>query len=171
MQGNRCAYCESSFDHAGRHIEHFYKRSQHPEKTFQWDNLFGSCNIQTSCGSHKDKTAYDPSQLIKPDLEDPEYYFQFLTDGRITIRKKLNKYERHKAEETLRIFNLNPDHGPLRNMRKRSISIYQKTIYEILELSDQFSPQDIQDMIQIELNAISGQPFETAIKQSLFPHY
>ena len=171
MQGYRCAYCESSLEEAGRHIEHFYQKAQHrfPQKTFDWDNLFGSCNRNESCGRQKDRTKHDPNNIIKPDFEDPEYYFQFLTDGRIIIRDDLTQNEYHKAKETLRVFNLNPNHGPLRNMRQELISTYRRQIEDIQALSHQFSKSEIEQMLHQELAAISGAPFETAIKQSLFP--
>jgi uncharacterized protein (TIGR02646 family) len=171
MQGCRCAYCESSLEQAGRHIEHFYQKAddQFPQKTFDWDNLFGSCNRNESCGRHKDNnTTPDFNHLIKPDIENPEYYFQFLMDGRITLRDNLTETECHKAEETLRVFNLNPEHGPLKNMRKIHIISHYPDIDFLDELAFLHLFQEIQEFIQKEKEAIRGKPFETAIKHSLF---
>ena len=44
MQGRRCAYCEGDIDSLGQHIEHFRRKSLHPELTFVWGNLFWSCD-------------------------------------------------------------------------------------------------------------------------------
>ena len=54
MQMSRCAYCEGAFPD-NPHIVHFRQRSRYVEGTFDWQNLFGSCNKQDSCGKHKDQ--------------------------------------------------------------------------------------------------------------------
>ncbi|WP_300675397.1 retron system putative HNH endonuclease [Desulfoluna sp.] len=76
MQGNLCAYCESPLltqnGQRDAHIEHFRQKGKDPRVTFEWDNLFGSCNRKISCGRHKDAhPAYDPALPIKMDEEDP----------------------------------------------------------------------------------------------------
>ena len=58
MQGRLCAYCESKLTEK-RHIEHFRQRSSFSKLTFEWENLFGSCNREDSCGKFKDKQSYD----------------------------------------------------------------------------------------------------------------
>jgi len=78
MQGSRCAYCESELQKNNKHIEHFRQKNSgiYPQGTFQWDNLFGSCNRTESCGKHKDSCGpYNCTDLIKPDIDDPEYFF------------------------------------------------------------------------------------------------
>ena len=101
MQGNRCAYCEKIFTQSSiknRHIEHFFPISKAPHQAFAWDNLFGSCsgdypdNQQTksskekTCGNYKDHDnnppKYEIGDLIKPDEEDPEYFFILLVMAR-----------------------------------------------------------------------------------------
>jgi uncharacterized protein (TIGR02646 family) len=53
-----------------RHIEHFRQRSRYHQGTFEWDNLFGSCNRPDNRGKHKDQCGnYDYQDLIKPDVE------------------------------------------------------------------------------------------------------
>ena len=57
MQSQRCAYCEAAIAEGNRHIEHFVQKGRDPRVTFQWDNLFGSCNREDSCGKYKDHGA------------------------------------------------------------------------------------------------------------------
>ncbi|NEX17772.1 MAG: TIGR02646 family protein [Halochromatium sp.] len=68
MQDYRCAYCEASLKtKSGQpegHIEHFRQRKHHPQGTFDWQNLFGSCNRQESCGKHKDRQCYDHGRAV-----------------------------------------------------------------------------------------------------------
>ena len=41
------------------------------------------------------------------DSENPEDFLQFLPDGNVVPAAGLNPADRHRAEETIRIFNLN----------------------------------------------------------------
>jgi uncharacterized protein (TIGR02646 family) len=81
MQDDLCAYCESKITPPKQHIEHFRLRSRFREKTFEWSNLFGSCNDKEHCGKHKDNQQHEPTDLIKPDEEDPEKLLVFVVDG------------------------------------------------------------------------------------------
>lgn len=79
MQGLFCAYCESSFKQR-KHIEHFFRRGQVPQKTFEWANLFGSCSESDSCGNYKDNKApstIDLAKVCKPDIMNPVDYLFF----------------------------------------------------------------------------------------------
>lgn len=89
MQGARCAYCEAGIITGPRHIEHFRQRDRYPQGTFDWTNLFGSCDRGESCGKHKDKCGYTPVDLIKPDVDEPDDYFVFVSDGTIAPRAGL----------------------------------------------------------------------------------
>lgn len=102
MQGLRCAYCEEQLYPKRRHIEHFRQRSDYPQGTFQWDNLFGSCDKADSCGKHKDRQSYSYGDILKPDIDNQDDYLRFLSDGRIVPRKNLPADRLHRAEETLR---------------------------------------------------------------------
>lgn len=168
MQGNRCAYCECEIrtgphnHHA--HIEHFRQRNRHPQGTFEWYNLFGSCNRAESCGKHKDKQAYNHQDLIKADTENPEHYLRFLPDGQVVPADNLEPQEIKRAEETIRVFNLN---GSLRQIRETYVKGYQQTAKELLNLAEVFDEEDWRPLLEQELTAIAGQPFETAIRHIL----
>jgi uncharacterized protein (TIGR02646 family) len=161
MQLDRCAYCESKITAPKRHIEHFCLRSLYPNKTFDWLNLFGSCNNQQHCGKHKDNQSFQPTDLIKPDVEDPEKLFLFLSDGTVVIRYNLAPGDQHRAEETIRVFNLNA--ASLINQRRQAVQGYLSLAEEQSLLSDTEWQQYISD----ELQAATGHAFVTAIRHIL----
>jgi uncharacterized protein (TIGR02646 family) len=170
MQGRRCAYCECSLDQHGHHIEHFRQRSRFDQGTFDWNNLFLSCERLDSCGKHKDSCGnYDPGDLIKPDEEDPEDFFVFGSDGTINLRDGLTPAQTHRASETLRIFNLDAQWGPLRQMRKVVCQGYIEDANFFLEMSLQCPQDEWWPLYQEELSKIKELPFYTAIKHTLLP--
>jgi len=167
MQGNFCAYCERELKQDYKHIEHFRQKASHiyPQGTFQWGNLFGSCNTQNSCGKYKDKNAspYNYSDLIKPDIEDPEHFFLFVSGGTISIRTGLTDLDYHRAQETLRIFNLDS----LRQARKSATTGYRQTQEYLNEVLSDFGEKEYKLELQKELDATKNLPFATAIKHTL----
>lgn len=169
MQGQRCAYCESQLTADKRHIEHFVPRSRYPQHTFDWGNLFGSCDRQDSCGHHKDRKGkpYDDADLLKPDVDDPDHYLIFVSDGTIKVRQHLNDYERRRASETLRVFNLDAEGGALRHMRRSAVAGYLQTAEELWSLKGELPEQEWQELLQAELDAMTNQPFVTAIRHTL----
>ena len=169
MQGHRCAYCEAEIRQPDCHIEHFQPRFRFPHLTFDWSNLFGSCNRPDSCGKHKDDCgANRPDDLIKPDLDDPEHFFLFVNDGTIVVRPNLNATERHRAEETLRIFNLNAQRGALRYMRQQAVAGYLQLGEELRAIAADY-PDEYLTLLHSELVATAHLPFSTAIKHTLLP--
>ena len=113
---------------------------------------------------HKDRQTYDHSVLIKVDDEDPEHFFHYLADGLVLPADHLSPAERLRAEETIRVFNLN---GPLRQTRKSHLMGYVQTAEEIVSLAMEFEDSDWRPLLDEELSAISGKPFETAIRHVL----
>ncbi len=171
MQGRRCAYCECDLGVHGQHIEHFRQRGRYPQGTFDWDNLFWSCEREDSCGKHKDRCGvYPPADLIKPDVEDPEHFFLFASDGTIAIRTdRLTPQEQHRAAETLRIFNLDEERGALRYMRQAHCAGYLQTAEELQTISATWAQQDWLPFLEEEIARTSHLPFCTAIKHTLTP--
>ncbi len=165
MQEKRCAYCESAIGNRNAHIEHLRQRSRYPQGTFQWENIFGSCNRQNSCGKYKDNLPpYNHQDLIKMDDEDPEDFLQFLPDGNVVPAKGLNPAEKRRAEETIRIFNLN---GSLRRIRETAIKGYIQTAEELAAFADEFEEHEWHPLLEDELDKIKKLPFTTAIKHVL----
>jgi len=174
MQQKRCAYCENTLqDKKGNrkaHIEHLRQRNRYPQGTFQWDNLFGSCNRNNSCGNYKDRLPlYNHADIIKMDIEDPEHFFLFVSDGTIVIRSELSEQDKDRAQETLRVFNLDSMNGSLRHMRKIAIQGYLQTAEELLQLATEFDREEWYPLLQEEINKTKHLPFSTAIKHILIP--
>lgn len=167
MQARRCAYCEDALQDTSRHIEHFEQRSRSPQMTFAWSNLFGSCNKGNSCGKHKDRQQYNPRDIIKPDVDDPEDYLRFMSSGRIIPRNDLDLEDKIKAEETLRVFNLDHEHGSLRWKRHKAVIGYTYQAKEMLEFYEILEEDEFNQYKNEELDAISQLPFSTAIKHVL----
>jgi uncharacterized protein (TIGR02646 family) len=167
MQQHRCAYCEGSLRTDKRHIEHFRQKGLDPKVTFLWSNLFGSCNRSDNCGKFKDELPpYDPADLIKPDEEDPERFFLFVSDGSVAVREGLNTTDKKRAMETIRIFNLN---GALREMRRSAIAGYIDLGMEFVEIveSGDLTREQCIELYKDELVATAYLPFSTAIKHTL----
>jgi len=66
----RCMYCEDS---AGTDIEHFWPKSEYPERAFNWDNYLLACS---SCNSNHKRERFPLDAagaplLIDPTAEDP----------------------------------------------------------------------------------------------------
>jgi uncharacterized protein (TIGR02646 family) len=150
MQGWLCAYCEAKVEDEGSratggekrgsgcHVEHWEKRADNKERQFDWKNLFLSCNSERHCGKDKDKLK-DESRpnyelLIDPCEEDPEDYLRFDSSGRVSVWEKIPEELRRKAEETIRVFNLNEP--GLVNRRKGVISGYLTWLDGIEHLDD-----------------------------------
>lgn len=165
MQGKRCAYCEISIEPPQkRHIEHFEQKGRLPQKTFVWSNLFGSCNYDDRCGRYKDKQHYNSQDLIKPDIDDPEYYLVFAPNGSVSPRSNLSPSDHHKAQETIRVFRL--DDGVLQQIRYRETCGYVQDAEFFAEMLNDY-PDDIQIELQEKINETSSLPFATAIKHIL----
>lgn len=171
MQGRRCAYCECELDVHGQHIEHFRQRGRYPQGTFDWDNLFWSCEREDSCGKHKDRCGvYSPTDLIKPDVEDPEHFFLFASNGTIAIRiATLTAQEQDRAAKTLRIFNLDEERGALRFMRQAHCAGYLQTAEELQTISATWPQEDWLPFLEEEIARTSHLPFCTVLKHTLTP--
>jgi len=121
MQGGFCCYCESILDKTNSHIEHFFHRGNdvhgkapYKSLTFDWGNLFGCCGRDRgdTCGHYKDRKgpsgpgSYDPNHLIKPDIDNPNIFFEFLPTGVVNVKSGLSPVDQNRARETLRVLNL-----------------------------------------------------------------
>ncbi len=165
MQGPRCAYCEGDISNGQRHIEHFRQKGRDATVTFAWDNLFGSCNREDSCGKHKDRSpVYPPEILIKPDSEDPEHYLVFDQHGGVSPRKNLSAADHHRATETIRIFNLD---RALRAIRFSHVTGYVQTAEYFAELEAHYDESEWYPLLEQEIAATAHLPFATAIKHIL----
>jgi uncharacterized protein (TIGR02646 family) len=166
MQGEFCAYCESSLD-TSKHIEHFANKDQFPKMTFSWINLFLSCGSNIHCGHYKDGNKapkYSYLDLIKPDQESSRDFFIFNSDGRVSILENLNEENIRKASVSLDVFNLNEtDLVNRRSSTLASVEIIVKYIYSLQDVSQ------IQEYITYYINEYTGSEFSEAKLQLLLP--
>ncbi|EJB8408505.1 TPA: TIGR02646 family protein [Vibrio parahaemolyticus] len=127
MQHGFCAYCECQLqeDNTKRHIEHFIQKDREPSKTFNWNNLFGSCNNPNRCGKFKDEAPaaknIDLSKVCKPDVMDASELILFLNSGKVRARTILAPQQKELADNTITVFNLDGD-STLENSRKAAIA-------------------------------------------------
>lgn len=166
VQGRRCAYCEGPLDALGKHIEHFRKKSRYPALTFAWANLFWSCDQADCCGRFKDHDAgdFDPDEILDPSNDDPDRFFLFRSDGTIAVRRGLSAKDRRRALETLRVFNLDPEHGRLRRMRQQALQTYQAVEPGILAALAEFTREECRAFVAEELERTGDEPFSTVIR-------
>ncbi len=124
-QKGLCIYCQqnlkiafdNNFETNISHIEHIKPkaRNKYPEDTFNQKNLTLSCNgfdcrneIDKSefCG-HNKQAKYNADLFVNPiELQDIEKYFEYTFTGDINPADNLNKQEREKAEEMIKILDL-----------------------------------------------------------------
>ena len=170
MQGTLCAYCEGPAKDGDAHIEHFRRKDSHhsPQLTFDWSNLFRSCGSRKHCGHFKDRPRgdpYDPNDLIKPDVTDPDSFLYFHTSGEVRVRRGLDDAGVRRASETIRVFGLND--RVLTGRRDVALRQYLSANPGILELLAEFSPDERAELIRDEVSRTSGEPFCTMIRSLL----
>lgn len=171
MQGDFCAYCECRLNR--QHIEHFKPRGKFPSLTFTWSNLFGSCGDSTKkggwlrCGIFKDNGAgpYNVNDLIKPDEDNPDEYLLFLTTGEVVPATGLEGLALRKAQETIRVFNLNGD-TKLFGSRKTAVQAIMPNVEYLYSLHDEFDEDEWAEMLRDELEQIASDEFKTALKHA-----
>ena len=165
MQGERCAYCEGPISENSRHIEHFRQRGRYPQGTFDWHNLFGSCDRNGTCGDYKDKCGhYQHEDLIKPDVDEPDNFLIFTPLGAIRPRAGLSASDHHRAKETIRILKLD---GPLNQIRRTEVAGYVQTAEIFAEMAMSFSESEWRPLLEEEIRNTMHLPYATAIRHVL----
>lgn len=166
--GLRCAYCEGQIYHGG-HIEHFRRKNpkHFPDLTFEWTNLFLACGSKEHCGHYKDRPnapAYNPDELIKPDIHNPDDYLFFHSSGEVRVRNRngMTDADRLRGDETIRVFHLNC--GRLEGARHKALKQYLDSNTGILEALMDFEEHDQQDFIAQEIEATRHDPYWTTIR-------
>lgn len=172
MQRHRCAYCERRTGENAQdgHIEHFKKQAHHKNLSLTWSNLFWSCNDENTCGKHKDKCvrtggehgSFSEDELINPEVDEPEEIFLFVVDGTVRPKDGLDGVSKRKADETLRVFQLDRS-AYLNRARADAVRPYIRAVDSLLIAG----PEIVTRYIQNELQQSESAPFGTAIKQYL----
>ena len=168
MQGGFCAYCECRLKKNSKHIEHFKYKGHYPKSTFEWQNLFGSCGNSSHCGHYKDRPKgdyYSPSDLIKPDKDCPSDYLLFLVTGEVSVRSELGSMKQHKANETIRVFNLNNDPS-LVNSRRNALRDISNEIEQLYIMQGEFEIEEWQELLEDELALLANREYQTALEHA-----
>ena len=155
MQGRHCAYCERL--RKDEEIEHFRPKNRFPQLTFEWSNLFLACKFEDSCGKHKDHAVrnYSPDDLIDPCIDDPDEFLKFYSDGHVQPVRGASPEKKHRAEETIRVFNLNSP--SLVNARSNFLRPYVKC-------SKRLSSEALEALLS---EVCPSEPFPTALRHLL----
>jgi len=132
-QKNMCAYCERKLNKY--HLDHFYTRNLFADKTFDYDNLFISCDSEHHSAKYKDKFGLKKEEFnsfYSPlDIHLDEFEYSLLGD--IIGKTK-------KAKRTIEIFNLN--HRSLVEQRTRivkQIENYREYLdYDLFNFFEEF---------------------------------
>lgn len=103
-QDNLCVYCEKKItsNREKSNIDHFKTRNLFPHLTFEYNNLFVSCNNTEHCSNHKDKKGLNKEQfdeLLTP-LENIENILEHTYFGEIDSKEVKGKF-------TIEALNLN----------------------------------------------------------------
>lgn len=173
MQYMLCAYCEGTFTKDDSHIEHLYPRSKYEGLTFEWKNLFGSCNNELTCGIFKD-SARNPHQinhelLIKPDQDDPRHYFRYYHNGKISAKSGLTTEQYLRAKETIKAFNLN--NSTLTAIRNRYLEPLKQLEEEFILWCDMCEDDpELLDELEFEIRVLLSEQLDTAY-QSVKQYY
>ncbi|EGR0658319.1 TIGR02646 family protein [Vibrio cholerae] len=157
MQDGFCAYCECQLDedNTKRHIEHFIRKGQYPIVTFDWDNLFGSCNNPNRCGNYKDGAPaaknIDLAKVCKPDVMDPSELILFLNSGKVRAKTDLTQQNKELADNTIAVFNLDGD-STLENSRKAAIAGEKRLADSYWEMFASDDEGELVELLEEELS-------------------
>lgn len=167
MQGNRCAYCEGELAGAVGHVEHFRRKGpgHYPELAFEWANLFLSCDSTDHCGHYKDRpgaSPYNPDEIVKPDIDDPDAELYFHSTGEVRPRSGGGAPDSRRAAETIRVLNLNC--GRLRAQRRRAVRIYEQREPGILDALMGLDERPRREFIDAEIESTRNDPYGTVIR-------
>ncbi|MGY2284557.1 retron system putative HNH endonuclease [Pseudomonas gingeri] len=117
-----CCYSEIRPDRVGLnfHIEHVENKGQHPQRTFDYDNLAAcaldsqdlhTLNTQNNevFGGHASgkSNSVDMPRFVSCHQPDGSRFFTYLSDGRVVPADGLSAQEEDRAQYTIDLLNLN----------------------------------------------------------------
>lgn len=115
----KCAYCEQV---AAKDIEHFWPKTEHPDRMFSWENFLRGCK---NCNNAK-RDRFPLDSRGRPVLLDPcqDEPLQHLIWGPLTGAMVANPDRPSRGQATIELFQLNQE--PLREERR---SKYMTVLY------------------------------------------
>jgi len=140
----KCAYCESYIEVTTLNVEHYRPISKYYWLRYEWSHLLPLCNAchharpahfpiegtpvdspqQSRLEWHADSHSFlaEKPLLLNPEIDHPEQYLQFDTNGRIYPKDGLSTHQTKRAETTIQVFNQNRQ--PLVLARKAKIDFF-----------------------------------------------
>ena len=166
-----CAYSEirPDLEQIGAHIEHIEPKSQHPGRTFDYQNLVACALSEHDLtqyaradhfGGHAKLGQYDSSRFISCLDESCAKTFAYLSDGRIVPSLHLAPIDQANAQYTIDLLNLNC--GFLVNRRKQWLDDLDALIDK--HLTNDYSLTDLAAIDLLPCNKKLS-PFFTATRQ------
>lgn len=148
-EGPFCHYCESLLKQGQNRysIDHMYPRHRYPARTFDWSNLYLSCKTAAHCDQFKDAKGcppYEPEDLLRPDVDEPDSFLQFLSSGEVIPREGLTPSDQHRAETTIRVLALNAT--DLQARRQQTALIAKSYVDEVLEIEG-WEESELQELL------------------------
>lgn len=130
-QGNQCAYTELPlyYEKFDSHIDHLKRKDAafFPKLTFDWTNLFVSCNFSDFGAKYKDQNYLKGTEakekndlIINPHFENPADFFELTNWGELQVKTGLEEPKKIRANTTIEAFNLNH-----KSLKKRRMEIIQ----------------------------------------------
>ena len=121
-QNGFCAYCDCAIADKVKdgHIEHRERISDNDGRMFDWTNMFFSSNHSDSCGVYKDREAgsFKVEDVLDPSVESPLDYLEYDVLGGVAAKPNITAAAQRRAEETIRVFNLDQS-ARLRGSRRQ----------------------------------------------------
>lgn len=130
------------------------------------------CGLTSSntCGHFKNRQgsdgpgAYDAKELIKPDVDDPRLFFDFLDTGVIEPKPGLSNQNFKRASETISVLNL----SALNGARKKQIDIFKNELNKLEKLSHALNEQTLQQEMGDIKAKVKLHEYQTAVLEALF---
>jgi uncharacterized protein (TIGR02646 family) len=148
-QGYICCYCGSSIARKECHIEHFKPKSVYKNLTFEYTNLFASCQgedekcprVPVHCG-HKKNNWYDDDLMVSPLDPNCANYFKYSGYGEILPTENPQKQAAAKSA----IAKLALDINKLTKMRRTAIDAALQATVGLTDAEIQLLAQGYQQL-------------------------
>lgn len=144
MSFYKCFYCENKLKGNLKEIDHYIEISERKDLTFEWNNLYLSCN---SCNKKLSNKTIPNLHTLNPCIDSDEEIMKHLTfdDEQITSvsgsEKGLRTIQKYKLDS------INQDHNR-RNKHRKFKNYYEKILLKMIkEKRTDFSEEEIQFLI------------------------
>lgn len=122
-QNHRSGYTERKLSNSSPslHIDHFRKQALFPELSLDWENFIVDEHAVDYGADYKDShiKKCDYEVILNPVTDNPQDFFEYMTNGEIVVREDLPETDRCKAQRTIDLFKLN--HPSLKEERSSAL--------------------------------------------------